>query len=281
MGPLLIGGLVGCAFGLLVYSLIHRLGARRPLLPKANWGSSAAGWLRLVPVPGAPARRWSGDQMDLRLRRAGLPWPAEAFVGLRWLGWLVASLVALASWGFLGRGVIAGFLGLLVLVLGIWGPQLWLQARQNRRRQEVEADLPALLDRLILSLEAGLGFETAFRRAAFSLDRALGVELRRALFRLDAGLTKGEVMGRLTLELPSTDLRSFAASVQQAERLGTSLAKTLRVQARLLRAERRRRAQEASRRLPVLIVFPLVLFFLPSMLIIYLAPPLLHLFLGR
>ena len=63
--------------------------------------------------------------------------------------------------------------------------------------------------------------------------------------------------------------------------LGTSLANTLRVQTRLLRAKRRRRAEEASRRLPVLVVFPLVLFFLPALLIIYLAPPLLHLFLGR
>ncbi|HSB90228.1 MAG TPA: type II secretion system F family protein, partial [Anaerolineales bacterium] len=80
---------------------------------------------------------------------------------------------------------------------------------------------------------------------------------------------------------PSDDLRAFAAAVRQADRLGTSLAKSLRIQSGLLRDRRRRRAQEAGRRLPVLIVFPLVFFFLPALLIVYLAPPLLHLFLGR
>jgi len=98
---------------------------------------------------------------------------------------------------------------------------------------------------------------------------------------LDRGHGRAEALDELSERIPSQDLRSFSAAVKQADRLGTSLAKTLRVQTDLLRARRKRRAQEASRRLPILIVFPLVFFFLPSLLIIYLAPPLLHLFLGR
>jgi tight adherence protein C len=94
-------------------------------------------------------------------------------------------------------------------------------------------------------------------------------------------LSRSATLVELGERVPSQDLNGFVASVRQADRLGTSLAKALRVQTGLLRARRRRRAQEASRRLPVLIIFPLVFFFLPALLIVYLAPPILHLFLGR
>jgi tight adherence protein C len=98
---------------------------------------------------------------------------------------------------------------------------------------------------------------------------------------LELGHPRNAALLHLAESVPSQDLHAFSAAVNQADRLGTSLAKTLRVQTMLLRARRRRRAQEASRRLPILIIFPLVFLFLPALLIIYLAPPLLHLFLGR
>jgi tight adherence protein C len=98
---------------------------------------------------------------------------------------------------------------------------------------------------------------------------------------IDRGHASASALSELTRRNPSQDLRAFVASVNQADILGTPLAKTLRIQTSALRARRRRRAQEASRRLPILIVFPLVFCFLPALMIIYLAPPLLHLFLGR
>jgi tight adherence protein C len=137
------------------------------------------------------------------------------------------------------------------------------------------------MDRLKLGLDAGLGFEWALRRSVRNQRGLLEMELKRMLAMLDRGHTKAQAFDQFVQRNPSEDLRSFAAAVKQAERLGSPLTKSLEVQGRLLRARRRRRAQQASRRLPVLIVFPLVFFFLPALLIIYLGPPLLHLFLGQ
>ncbi len=173
------------------------------------------------------------------------------------------------------------FLVGLILVAGITGPGLWLELRAERRRAEIDLALPDFLDRLALGLDAGLSFELAFRRTATKFRHLLGAEMRRVTRQIDRGLARTLALDELGQRNPSPDLQTFVATVKQAEILGTSLARSLRVQTELLRARRRRRAEEASRRLPVLVVFPLVLFFLPALLIIYLAPPLLHLFLGR
>ena len=151
----------------------------------------------------------------------------------------------------------------------------------HRGLEELELHLGRTGNRLSLALEAGLGFEVALRRSAERYPGRLGEELRRMVRQLDRGHARGAALEEMAGRNPSEDLRAFAAAVRQADRLGTSLARALRVQSGLLRDRRRRRAQEAGRRLPVLIVFPLVFFFLPALLIVYLAPPLLHLFLGR
>jgi tight adherence protein C len=130
-------------------------------------------------------------------------------------------------------------------------------------------------------LEAGLGFEIALRRISDNFPGLLGDELRFVVRQLNRGHMRSSALESLLERIPSNDLAAFVAAVKQTDRLGTSLARTLQVQKKLMRARRKRRAEEASRRLPILIVFPLVFFFLPALLIIYLAPPLLHLFLGR
>jgi tight adherence protein C len=173
------------------------------------------------------------------------------------------------------------FVALLVLGLGAMGPALWLAWRKDRRLREVEAALPDFLDRLALGLEAGLGFEVALRRSSAQFPGLLGEELQRVVRQLDRGHVRAETLEEMSTRHASNDLRAFVAAVRQSDRLGTSLARSLRSQTTLLRARRRRRAHEAGRRLPILIVFPLVFCFLPALMIIYLAPPLLHLFLGQ
>ncbi len=237
-------------------------------------------WLRAIWMPSRLRRRWADPAQTSRLQMAGVPWEAGEFAALRWmLLWMGAALAALT---IAARGDLVGwFLG-AVLVAAAWaGPATWISLRLERRQREIDRSLPDFLDRLSLALEAGLGFEVALRRSAERYPGRLGDELRRLVRQLDRGHPRQQVLEELSARNPSDDLRAFTAAVRQADRLGTSLAKALRVQSGLLRNRRRRRAQEASRRLPVLIVFPLVFFFLPALLIIYLAPPLLHLFLGQ
>jgi tight adherence protein C len=280
--------LVGASAGVLGYLLLReldRLWLRRRFTdtkgPQALRSERLLPALRLVSVPGWIQRRWAVSYTQQRLTHAGLPWDPEAFAALRWaLLWLaVAAAVGVATWR--GWDLMGQFLALALVTSGVIGPGLWLSLQVERRQAEIDLALPDFLDRLALGLEAGLGFEVALRRTAVNFPGHLGGELRRLVRQLDRGHHRASALEEVVKRNPSQDLRAFMAAVKQSDRLGTSLAKALRVQTSVLRARRRRRAQEASRRLPILIVFPLVLCFLPALLIVYLAPPLLHLFLAR
>jgi tight adherence protein C len=215
------------------------------------------------------------------MQQAGLIWSQRQYIALRWLviwtfGILGLLIVSARNWDLLGV-----FLFLALGIGGLFLPEIWLSRRIESRRMQIDLALPDFLDRLALGLEAGLGFEIALRRTARDFPGLLGDELRYVVRQLDRGHARSSVLERILDRVPSTDLGAFVAAVKQTDQLGTSLARTLQIQKALMRARRRRRAQEASRRLPILIVFPLVFFFLPALLIIYLAPPLLHLFLGQ
>lgn len=274
-GALALVGVAHLAIAVEAWAARPRTKDERP------WVERVEPYLAAVPVPGFAARWWGRADTALKLQHAGIPWRPQAYVGLCW-AWLWLSLVmAILALTTQGSSLVSSFLAGLILLGGLLAPPAWLGLNIDRRRTSIDLALPDFLDRLTLGLEAGLGFEVALRRTAANFRQLLGEELRRVVRQLDRGHSKSAALEELIERTPSQDLRAFVASVKQSERLGTSLSKTLRVQSALLRARRRRRAQEASRRLPVLIVFPLVFFFLPALLIIYLAPPLLHLFLGR
>ena len=237
--------------------------------------------LGFVPLPEAISRHWLSKIGESRLVHSGLLWSVQDFAAFRWL-LLLGSLAFGVLLGILqGWDLVGWFLAIVLVAGGYFAPQMWLDWRVERRKMGIDNALPYFMDRLTLGLEAGLGFETALRRVAERYPGLLGDELRRMVRQLDRGHPRGQALEELGERNPSHDLGAFVAAVRQTDRLGTSLARILRVQTILLRSRRRRRAEEASRRLPILIVFPLVFFFLPALLIVYLAPPILHLFLGR
>jgi Flp pilus assembly protein TadB len=237
--------------------------------------------LRVVAVPAGISRRWAAGASQSRLLHARLPWAVEAYVALRWLVLWLAVLCAVGLGIWRGWDLLGQFLALVLVAGGVVGPEVWLLRKVEAREHEVNLALPDFLDRLALGLEAGLGFDLALERIAAQFPGMLGEDLRLMVRQLGRGHQRKAVLEELAARNPSLDLRAFVAAVKQADSLGTSLARTLRLQTTLLRARRRRRAEEASRRLPILIIFPLVFFFLPALMIIYLAPPILHLFLGQ
>lgn len=284
---ILIAILVGLTVGVLVLVLTRYVVETRRLRVKPGddqplpVAERLAPYLELIPLP-APIRvRWGTEKLALRLRYAGLPWDLETYARLHWA--LIWIMLLLAVWLLVSREVdlVGGFTALLLVLGGLLGPGVWLTLQADRRKAEIDYALPDFLDRLALGLEAGLGFEVALRRTSNNFPALLGSELRRAVRQVNRGHPVTVALGELSSRTPSNDMRAFVASVKQSGKLGTSLAQALRLQTNLLRARRRRRAQEASRRLPILIVFPLVFCFLPALLIIYIAPPILHLLLGQ
>lgn len=246
-----------------------------------QWSSRFHPYLEIVPVPIGLLDRWGDPETRVMLLHAGLPWSVRAYVALRWvLLWLAVGFILIL--GIVNRwNLVSQFLGLVVLLTAYYGPHIWLRWRIDRRTTTIDLALPNFLERLALSMEAGLGFEIALRRITSNFPGLLGEDLRKFVRELDRGHTRSEALDHLVENSASSDLAAFVAAVKQSDRLGTSLARVLRIQTTILRTRRRRRAEEAGRRLPILIVFPLVFFFLPALLIIYLAPPILHLFLGR
>ena len=284
----LISLLTGMIALLLSAAFFTFIASRYGASPPGARGGSATNWvvrlepyLQLIPVPMSLIRRWGGSGVRSDLIHAGLHWNERAFAGFRW-AFLWLMLCVTITWGFINDwNLLSQFFTIVLLLAAIFGPRVWLKWRRDRRCEAIDLALPNFLDRLALSMEAGLGFEIAFRRTTGSFPGLLGDELRKFVRELDRGHTRVEALDRLGERSPSSDLAAFIAAVKQSDRLGTSLARTMRIQTVILRARRKRKAEEASRRLPVLIVFPLVFFFLPALLIIYLAPPILHLFLGR
>jgi pilus assembly protein TadC len=237
--------------------------------------------LQIVPVPKWVLTKWDRHTDDRDLLHADLQWTSEEFTRLRW-GLLWIGLSGAIWIGFTRNwDVVCTFFSSILFASAVLAPRIWLRWKIERNQLETDLILPDFLDRLILGLNAGLGFELALRRSGETFPGRVGREARRMLRQIDRGHPRESVLEEFQYRLPSHEVSTFVSAVKQSDRLGTPLVKVLRVQSTLLRSRRRRRAQEASRRLPILIVFPLVFFFLPALLIIYLAPPLLMLFLQR
>jgi tight adherence protein C len=227
-------------------------------------------------------QRWAARLSPARVRelratlaRAGLAEQTTVaeFLGLR--------LLAVVVGGTLG-GVLAllarvpGPLGMLLgLALGYALPVVVLDRMVRARRAAIERELVDAVDVLILSLEAGLSFDSAI---AFLCERGRGPlveELRRYLTDLQLGRSRREALQALATRTQSLHLREFAAAVIQAEELGTGLARALRAQARSLRTARRVRAEELARQAPIKLLFPIVLCIMPMLFIVIIGPAVL------
>jgi len=163
----------------------------------------------------------------------------------------------------------------LVLFLAI-GPFLYLKYRIRERERVVERSLPDFLDMLTFTVEAGLGLVPALDRVTTGFKGALSEQLQGALIQIELGFSQREALEELVMRVPSSDVEHFVEAILLSERLGTSLARTMRVQANLLRTRRRQRAEVKAQTAPIRIIPALVFFFLPSLLLIYLAPPIIN-----
>ena len=171
---------------------------------------------------------------------------------------------------------------LLSLTLVIFlAPILYLKHQIRVRIRCIEKSLPDFLDILTLVIEAGLGFIPALKRISGSISGLLKGEIEGVLIRMDLGFSRQEALREMTNRVPYSNLHQFVEAIILSERLGTSLAKTLRVQAKMLRTRRRQRAETMAQTAPIRIIPALVFFFLPSLLLIYLAPPILNLLMRR
>lgn len=163
----------------------------------------------------------------------------------------------------------------LCAVFGLYLPNLFVRAKADRRRNEIINGFPDSLDLLLVCVEAGLGLEAAMDRVGreIATTHPLVAELfTETTLMMRAGASREDAMRRMGENSGVDEIRSFATLLIQSDKLGTSIASTLRVYALEMREARRMRAEEKAHRLPVLISIPLVTCMLPTMIGVLVLP---------
>jgi tight adherence protein C len=172
-----------------------------------------------------------------------------------------------------GYGVVLLALGVLIAIAAGWVlPHALVRRRGRLRLQEIDDQLPDLIDLLVVTVEAGLSFAASLRLAAERVHGPLGQELRLTLQEQNLGLATNEALQNLLTRVDTPGLRSFVRSVLQGETLGVSIGQILRNIANDMRKRRRASAEERAHKAPVKMLFPLILFIFPSMFVVILVP---------
>jgi len=160
----------------------------------------------------------------------------------------------------------------LSFVVGWLAPRWLVRSRAQRRQTEIDYQLPELIDLLVVTVEAGIGFTGSLRIAGDRLGGPLGEELRLTLQEQAMGLTTSEALANMLERSETPGLRSFIRSVLQGEQLGVSIGQILRNVAIEMRKRRRALAEERAQKAPIKILFPLVFMIFPAIFVIILAP---------
>lgn len=187
----------------------------------------------------------------------------------------VLALVLLQSDG--GASTTALVVTIVACVAGVLMPFLWLRRAARARKLAIWKSLPDAFDLLTVSVEAGLGLDAALRHVSDKLRGPFSDEISQTLREVGLGRSRREALQDLADRVDVEELTTFVNSVIQAEQLGTSLGLALRAQGASIRTKRRQRAEEMSRKAPVKMVFPLVLFIMPTFFIVVLGPLVVHL----
>jgi tight adherence protein C len=160
----------------------------------------------------------------------------------------------------------------VLMVVGVFLPPARLNSRIDDRRKAMEQQLPDIIDLLVISVEAGLGFDAALGRVVQNVPGEISDEFSRTLQETRVGVSRSDALRNLGSRTDVDDLNTFILALIQADQFGVSIARVLRVQAEEMRIRRRQRAQEKAFSAPVKLVFPLVICILPAMFVVILGP---------
>lgn len=202
---------------------------------------------------------------------------ADRMDGNTWAALRIIALIGVLVMFFIVQGAFGTPIQKLMLFgvlmgIGFVGPEAVLNRRIDDRRKEMEKSLPDLIDLLVISVEAGLGFEAAMGRVVQAVPGELSREFTRTLQETRVGVSRHKALRALAERTDVDDLNAFVLALIQADQFGVSIARMLRVQADEMRVRRRQRAQEKAFAAPVKLVFPLVLCIFPSMFVVLLGP---------
>ena len=171
-------------------------------------------------------------------------------------------------------GMMTAFAFAIAALAGWSVPLTLVKRRAQRRFEKIDYDLPELIDLLVVTVEAGLGFSGSLQIASRRLDGPLGDELRLALQEQRMGLSTNEALRNMLDRCETPTMRSFVRAVLQGETLGVSIGEIMRSLATEMRKRRRQAAEERAQKAPVKLLFPLIFLIFPAMFVVLLGPAL-------
>ncbi|HEX9038304.1 MAG TPA: type II secretion system F family protein [Ktedonobacterales bacterium] len=215
------------------------------------------------------------DSTHKRLQAAGMQGRMQVsdFVGLKGMGTVIGLGVAFL-FAFLGHSA----LGSILLMMGLFGavgyfvPDLWLRSKTDQRKLEISNALPDTIDLLTISVEAGLGFDQAMGRIVSKSNNMLSREFGRVLQQMRLGVPRRDALRQMADRTGVDDVSQFVGAIVQAEQLGASVGRVLRVQSSEMRVRRRQRAQKLAQQAPIKMLFPMAFLIMPSIFVVVLGP---------
>lgn len=199
--------------------------------------------------------------------------PAE-FVAARYIIAVVLGGLVILLMGRLAGVPMSRKLLLIVVAfaLGYYLPGSWLGSKIRRRQHEILKSLPDALDLLTICVEAGLSFDAAMAKVVEKWDNELSRAFARVLQEVQLGKLRREALRDMADTMDIRDVSNFVAALIQADQLGVSIAKVLRIQSDQMRVRRRQRAEELARQAPIKMIIPIVFLIFPALFIILLGP---------
>jgi len=217
----------------------------------------------------------SAERLKVSIQQAGNPanLTPVMFSGMRMA--LFILLLVIAGAVTFGQGMPASKALMYTAVGGVLGyllPGMWLGRQIKTRKHNILKALPDALDLLTISVEAGLAFDLALTRVADKWDNELSKEFKRALTDTRLGRSRRDALKDMAQRTGVEDVQTFVAAIIQAEQLGVSIGKILRIQSDQMRIRRRQRAEEAAHKAPILMLIPMAFLIFPSLFVVILGP---------
>ena len=165
--------------------------------------------------------------------------------------------------------------GVLSALLGFYLPDIWLRQKTDKRKEKILNALPDALDLLVVCVESGMGLDSAIYRVAQEMrlnSPELSDELQLMNLELRAGKSRRDALKNLALRTNLEEINSLVTLLIQTDQFGTSMADALRIYSDSYRTQRYQRAEELAAKLPVKLIFPLVVFIFPALFVVLLGP---------
>lgn len=227
-------------------------------------------------------RRVPGEKeakLEILLMQAGNPFGMGTVeFRLLQIGLLILLPAAAGFYGLIlnssmGSAILFGFFG---IVLSLFLPSFYLKQKIKTRSHFALRELPDILDLLTVSLEAGLGFDSALTKVVGKKHGVLVNEFHRCLEEIRLGKSRRESLLGVKERLVVDEISVLISNILQAEKLGIGLVQVLRIQSNSVRERRKQRAEEEAMKAPIKMLFPLVLFIFPSLFIVLLGPAIIQ-----